>query len=101
MTDDADQDAARRFHHASEIFQTHLRAHPQHHRLDNDEHEPFVPQIDLAPLEKCVRKDHRRGNCRDDPGGELVTPQRWNKSQSNRQRDSQDNGADLEEGCHG
>ena len=54
---------------SGEILQAHVGAHSEHHQLDDDQDEGFIPQVDPAPVFEILRIDHGGGHGRDDPGG--------------------------------
>lgn len=57
-----------------------LCAHPEHHRLHDEQDEPFVPQIEVADLEQLRRINHPRYHGHDDPRRELVAAQLGNEA---------------------
>ena len=90
MTDDADEHAARRFRHAREIVQAHLRAHAEHDHLDGDKHDPLVLHVEIADVKKLHRINRRRRDHGDNPRGELVAAKIFSEAQGNRQRDGEE-----------
>jgi len=72
VANDSNQNPERRSCHSSKILQTHLRSHPEHDQLDDDQDHPSVAKIEIAPLEEGLREDHRNGESDDNPGRELI-----------------------------
>ncbi|MNG37803.1 hypothetical protein D3C84_1252640 [compost metagenome] len=73
MSQQSDEHASSRFSDTRKILNTHLRSHPEHHHLDDNQYEPFVAHIETAHMQKKIGIYQSSANRCDNPKSILIS----------------------------